>query len=166
MSKKDTAPTKILASINANLFQVRLTSERATLTPALPNKAPQQVQLRTDTSSDFSIGLDSDDKPRILTITVNYKATLKTLDTEKQIVDYEANHEALFNLIGWAGFDDWTDMPPEAISPYLALMHNIALRKAEGTLFEMGVKGASLPRPEHFNGNESPASADDAVSVG
>lgn len=155
MSKKSTVPTKISVFIDARISQVRLVSERATCAPALPSKTSQKVELRTETTSGFSIGLDSPERPSGIVISIEYKASLKIPDTDKNIIEYEATHEAQFAIKGWIGFDDWTNMPSDAIAPYLAVVNNIALKKAEGTLLEMGFKGVSLPQPE-FDGVLSP----------
>lgn len=159
MSTDRTEPAKHLAFINARLTHVRLASETATSAPAPPSKAPQQVQLRTETSSGFTMGLDSPEKPSVLVIGIVYKVSLIIPDTENKVAEYEAKYEAQFSLIEWTGFDDWTNMPQSALSPYLAFIHNIASRKAEETLLEMGVKGVTLPQPEKFDGNESQVSA-------
>lgn len=147
-----TTPTKKSAYIDARLSQVRLVSERATCAPILPNNESKQVQLRIDTSSGFTIGFDKPESPTIIVITVNYKAALRTEDTDKIIVEYEATHEAQFSVAGWAGFDDWLSMPTDVMAPYLTVVNNVALKKAEATIVEMGVKGASLPQPEYLDG--------------
>lgn len=150
MSKNSTTPIKKSAFINARLSQLRLVSERATCAPSLP--ADQQVQLRTDTTSGFSIGIDSPDKPKLIVMRIDYKVSLKIEGTDNNILDYEATHEALFAIEGWTGFDDWTNMPPDGAAPYVTILNNIALRKAERILLEMGFKGVSLPQPERFDG--------------
>jgi hypothetical protein len=156
MSKNSTKPTKKLTFIDARLSQVRLVSERATCAPAFPSKEPQQVQLRTETTSGFSIGLDIPEKPSVIVININYKASLKVQDTDRNVIEYEATHEAQFSIEGWIGFDDWLNMPSDAIAPYLTVVNNIALRKAECIILEMGIKGVSLPLPERFDGALSP----------
>lgn len=145
-------PTKKSSYIDARLSQVRLVSEHATCTPALPNKETQQVRLRIETTSGFTIGLDKPESPTIIVIAVNYKAMLKAEDTDKLIVEYEATHEAQFTVAGWAGFDDWLDMPTDVMAPYLTVVNNVALKKAEATILDMGIKGASLPQPERLDG--------------
>ncbi len=151
MTKKPKKSTQNLPFINARLTHARLVSEKATSTAIVWSKEPSQVQLRTETSSTFSIGLDSPDAPKLILIKIDYKVALKTLDTDKLILEYEASHEAQLSIKNWTGFDDWTNMPSIAVAPYLAVLNNIALRKAEGTIFEMGFKGVVIPQPETFD---------------
>lgn len=151
MSTSSTNLNKKLAFIDARLTQSRLTSERA-ICAALTNQEPFQTEIKTDTASNFTIGLDSLETPKVIVITIEFVASLKFHESSKNLLDYEAKHEVVFSIEGWTGFDDWTDLPSEAIAPYLAIVHNIARNKADATMIEMGFKGISLPQPEHFNG--------------
>lgn len=163
MSNNTPTSTTKKAFIDARLSQSRLTSEQA-ICAALTNQAPIQVQIKTDTASSFSIGLDLPETPKVIVINIDFKASLKISDTEKNLIDYEAKHEVQFALEGWIGFVDWTNVPSEAIAPYLAIVHNIARSKAELTISEMGFKGIVLPQPENFNGELLPFNHDMALS--
>lgn len=156
MSKSSTPPTKKSAFIDARLSQSRLLSEHATCA-TLTNKEPLQAQLRADTASGFTIGLDLPEEPKVIVISIEFKAILKTLVGDNDLIEYEAKHEVQFIIEGWTGFDDWTNLPSESIAPYLAVVHNIARKKAEATIIEMGFIGLSLPQPEHFDGKLLPA---------
>jgi hypothetical protein len=150
MSKKKVIPTKKSAYINARLSQLRLVSERASTAQILPSTQP--MQLQTEVTSGFSIGINSPNEPTLIVMRIDYKAILKILGTDNKILEYEATHEAMFAIERWAGFDDWTNMPTDGITPYMTIINNIALRKAEGTILEMGFKGIALPQPERFDG--------------
>ncbi|MDP2031611.1 MAG: hypothetical protein Q8K12_18405 [Thiobacillus sp.] len=146
--------TKGQAFINARPLQVRLVNERATSAPAQPSKEPKKIELRTETGSQFEIGLDNPEAPTLLNVAINFEVRLTVIETEKKLVDYEAKHEVQFSLISWVGFDDWLNVPSDALSPYLGVVHDIALRRAENTLLEMGLRGVGLPRPQTFDGPE------------
>lgn len=150
MSTDSATSTDSRAFVDASLSHVRLVSVRAKSETPATNKEGQQVQLRTDTTSGFTIGVDSVDKPSAMLVTIDFKASLKIPETENPIIQYEARHEARFEIVGWTGFSNWSDMPSDAISSYLATVHNIALRKAEEIILEMGLKGVTLPQPESF----------------
>ena len=145
MSKQTLQSTKEGAFINATLAQARLVSEHVTSVPGAPSSEPKQIQLRVDTSSAFSIALDDMTKPNHILVEIDYKLSLKKQDTDKQLLDYEAKHVAQFNIARWLGFDDWTDVPNGAMAPYLAMIQNIAMRRAESTLVDMGLRGINLP---------------------
>lgn len=163
MSDNSESPIKNKAFINARLSNVRLLSEKAILAPTIQTKQPQQVQLQIETATSFSFGLDSPINPSIIVIGIDYKVSLKNPNTEKQVIECETRHEAQFALVDWTGIEDWSLIQSIAISPYLAFMHNIALRKAELTILEMGLKGVSLPTPVTFDGDNSPANVVDKV---
>ena len=145
MSRQTIQSTKEGAFINATLAQTRLVSERVTSASGTPSKEPKEIQLRVDTSSGFSIALDDMTRPNHILVEIDYKLSLKKQDGDKQLLDYEAKHVAQFNIASWLGFDDWTDVPHGAMTPYLAMIQNIAMRRAEGTLVEMGLRGINLP---------------------
>jgi len=145
MSRQILQPTKEGAFINATLSQTRLVSEHVVSAPSTPSKEPKEIQLRVDTSSAFSVALDDMTGPKHILVEIVYKVNLKTQDTDKQLVEYEAKHVAQLDLASWLGFDDWTDVPNGAMAPYLAMIQNIAMRRAEGTLVDMGVRGINLP---------------------
>ena len=163
MSRQILQSTKEGAFINATLTQTRLVSERVTSIPTAPSKEPKDIQLRIDTSSSFSVDLDDLTKPKHILVYIDYKVSLKTLDTEKQFVDYEAKHVAQFNIASWLGLDDWTDVPGGAMAPYLAMIQHIAMRHAENTLVEMGLRGISLPASPVDKSNVTEAKADIAA---
>lgn len=148
-----------VAFVSAKPLQGRLVSESVSSAPAKSSTAQQRVELRTDTTSNFAIGLDDQVAPKTISVEIEFRTLIKQPDTEKIIVSYESKHEMQFGVIAWIGFSDWTDMPQQAITPYLAMIHDIAIRRAESTLHEMGVRGARLPRPDDFGqNNQTPAS--------
>jgi len=112
------------------------------------------MQLETETTSNFEIGLDDPQNPKVLSVEIEFAVSMKQPDSEKLVVDYFAKHHAQFNVISWIGFDDWVELPEEALAPYIAMVHDIALRKADVTLHEMGIRGSGLPRPDSFAGFE------------
>jgi hypothetical protein len=160
MSKQILQSTKEDAFINATLAQTRLLSERVTSASSKANKEPKEIQIRVDTSSGFSVALDNVTKPNIIFVEIVYKVNLKAQDTDKQLIDYEAKHVALFNLVGWFGFNDWSDVPNSAMAPYLAMAQNIAIRRAEGTMDAMALRGISLPVTPVINSDISEIKSD------
>lgn len=151
------------AFINAQISLSRLVSEKAVSSPASPNKEPQQVQLRAETSSAISIGVDSPEKPTAIAIGFDYKVLLMIPDVDKVFMEYEARHEAQFVINEWTGFDDWTLVPQSALNPYIAMMQNMAIKRAESTISEMGMKGVALPFPDKFDGTNSLANGGEVV---
>jgi hypothetical protein len=142
------------AFINAKPAQVRLVSERATSAPAPPKSEQKKTELRTETTSQFEIGIDNTDTPEALSVTITFGVTLSFPELEKKLVEYEGKHEIQYKVLSWGGFSDWVNVPPGALAPYLAVVHDVALRRAESTLLEMGLRGVALPRPETFDGPE------------
>lgn len=144
---------KTNAFVNARISQGRLVSESLTSSPAKAGSGQQQVKLRTDTSSSFALGLDDPVEPKTITVEIQFRVRMTQIEAEKLIVDYEAKHEVQFDLIASEGVTDWMNLPPGALTPYSAMAHDIAIRRAEGTLHDMGLRGATLPRPTSFNGD-------------
>ncbi len=135
-------------------------SERATSSPAKPvakedqEQPVKQVQLQTETTSNFEIGLDDPLSPKVINIEVELIVVMKAPDQEKSLVEYQAKHQATFQILGSTGFSNWEDVPEEALAPYVAMTHDRAVRKAEITLYEMGLRGSGLPRPQNFSNEE------------
>jgi hypothetical protein len=124
-----------------------------TSSPIKVNKEPMQIQLRIDTASNFSVGLDDLVSPSEITIEIDYKVSLKTQDTEKLVAEYNSKYIAQFNIVAWLGFEDWMNVPHDALAPYFAIAQNISLRRAENTFSDMGFNGVVLPQPTSFDAN-------------
>lgn len=139
--------------INAKVLQSRMLNESATSFPsAAPNiKEPRSVQIRTDASSNFTVGLDNTENPTEMMLEITFKATLKTEETEKLLVEYESKHAAQFKIFAWTGFSDWMDVPSDALTPYFLFISDIAIRRGEATLLELGFRGVRLPIADNFN---------------
>lgn len=128
-------------------------SEHVTSAPAI-GVEQQQVQLSTESSSSVEIGLDNPVTPKIFNLGIEFQVLMKQSDIDKVVVDYKSKHEMQFSLIDWTGFTDWMKMPGQAAIPYIAMLHDIAIRRAESTLHEMGFRGVALPRPVTFDTDE------------
>lgn len=165
MSDTGMVHTNKSAFINAKISISRLVSEKAISSPASPTKEPQQVQLRTETSSAISIGIDSPNKPSAIAIGFDYKVSLMIQGTDKVVMEYEARHEAQFVIDEWTGFDDWTLVPQSALNPYIAMMQHMAIKRAENTISEMGMKGVTLPFPERFDGQNASTDEDEVLAA-
>ena len=135
------------AFVDLRLNQVRLMNESFVVMPTPSEEAGKPVQLKTDTSSGFSVSLDNLEKPTSLTIELEYKAALSTPNAESKIVDYSSKYFAVFDFVKSTGVDDWAAVPDETFEPYFAMVHQAAVKRAEITFHEAGLKGAGLPRP-------------------
>ena len=147
------------AFISARPAQVRLVSERATSAPASPGSEPKKAEVKAETTSQFEIGIDNPDAPEAISVTITFGVTLVLPALDKKLVEYECKHEVQYRVLNWGGFSDWVNVPPDALAPYLAMVHEVALRRAESTLLEMGLGGVALPRTETFSGPEPISSA-------
>ncbi|WP_139326295.1 hypothetical protein [Azonexus hydrophilus] len=145
----DNAASNVFVDLRLN--QMRLVSENFVAMPPPSEEAGKPVQLKTDTSSGFSVGLDDLEKPTSFTIELEYKAALSIPNTESKIVDYSSKYFAVFDLVRSTGVEDWTAVPDETFESYFAVVHQAAVRRAEITFHEAGLKGAGLPRPAALN---------------
>lgn len=145
------------AFVNAKVLRGRLIRESVNSMLAAGMVNQRQVELHSETASNFAIGLDNPENPRILSIEIEFRATLRYQETQENVVDYESKHEMRFELISWTGIVNWgTDLSPTVLAPYASMIHDIAVRRAESTLHELGLSGARLPRPDNFGqDNES-----------
>lgn len=155
MTTQTPPDTKDRAFLDARLSRARLVSEEVSSAPIQISKEPKQVQLRIETASSFSVGLDDLASPSEITIEIEYKANLKTQDTDKLLTEYVSKHAAQFSVIAWLGFDDWMNIPQSALAPYFSIAQNIALRRAENTFSDMGFSGVVLPQPTSFEGADT-----------
>ncbi len=80
-------------------------------------------------------------------IEIEYSAILKLEETSKELANYSAKHAAQFRIADSIGIKDWTKPPEEAMAPLILSLQLIALRRAEATFMEMGLKGVNLPNP-------------------
>lgn len=133
--------------INARLEQTRLVSEHINAEAEIrqsPNE-PKPVQIRTETASSFAVGLNHPTTPSAFQVTVEYSAVFKLEGTDVKIADYKGTHCAEFKIVSWGGFDDWPQVVQSAMVPYFAMSHNVALRRAQRTLLDMGLGSVVLP---------------------
>lgn len=140
------------AFVDAKMLGSRLVTEQVNATLA-SHKSQERLQLEVETSSDFSIGLNDPTNPTELHINIQYKVILRTA-TKDVLVEYEVEHSGTFGISAWTGFTDWTTLETIMVEPSLAIMHQIALRRAEATIIEMGIRGVKLPIPMSFNATE------------
>lgn len=151
------------AFLDARLIQTRLVSEKVeSSVPSGFSTGPQQAELTTNTQSTFSVALNDPLKPTDILIEVHYQVALKRPTAESSFVTYEAKHTAQFKLTAWTGFEDWSRAPHEALAPYLGMLNHLATQRAELALFDLGVRGATLPRVTDFqlqNGYSAPSAA-------
>lgn len=138
--------TKEEAFLNAILSQTRLASEQITTAPGRPGRGTTELQAKTDMSSSFAVALDNTEKPTHLHIEIDFKVSVKIANTEKQLALYEAKHVVQFNVINWSGFD-WSNAPNDVMIPYFAMIQHIAMRRADVSFIEMGMRGIVLPTP-------------------
>ncbi|WP_200384215.1 hypothetical protein [Rhodocyclus tenuis] len=134
------------AFVDLRLIQIRLVTENFSTIHPPPSGMAGQVQLKTDTSSAFSVGLDDLENPKSLTIELDYQASLSAPSVEKTFVDYSSKYFANFDILRSTGFQDWRNLPDEAFDAYFSIVHQFAVARAESTLCEAGLKGTGLPR--------------------
>lgn len=139
------------AYLDARVIQVRLLSAELRSAPSQPSATPQQIELNINTTIGFTLAVDDINSPKGLLIDIDFTAQLLAKDTGKEVANYKSKHSGQFVIIAWQGFHEWSQAPNEAIAPYLSLLHGIAIRRAENTFGEMGLKGINLPRPESFD---------------
>lgn len=151
MTKSASDAIKERVFVDARLSQHRMVKEQATSASARFSKTPNQVQVRTETTSGFSVALDNPAVPTELLIEIDYKVEIKIPDKDTPVVSYESKHAVQFTIVGWGGFKDWTAVPTETFSAYFAVTHNIALTRAENTLAAMGLRSVALPRQINFD---------------
>jgi hypothetical protein len=145
MTKSPSSDTAVRIFVDAILTNSRMIKEQATSLPSRFTSAPNQLQVRTETSSEFRVGLDNPEAPKDLLIEVDYKVQLLSQEGDKQLASYEATHVGQFMISSWGGFTDWAEVPTDTFSSYFAVLHHIALSRAENTLGALGLKGG-LPR--------------------
>lgn len=163
MTQSSPAIDKDRAFIDARFSQSRIIREQATSTPTPFSKGPTQLQVRTDTSSGFAVGLDNTETPTEFIVEIDYKVDLTLQETNKPVATYEAKHAVQFVIRGWSGFTQWKDVPAQALSPYFAVAQNLAIVRAENSLAAMGLRGLPLPRQIDFENPATPASQEAAA---
>jgi hypothetical protein len=126
-------------------------SESASSVHGRASPGSQQLELRTDVSSNFTIALDNPASPANLLVEVEFRAGLRLPDSEDLLFTYVAKHVAQFKIVGATGFDDWAAIPEGALGPYLAITNALAQRSAERTILDMGLRGVALPRATQFD---------------
>jgi hypothetical protein len=149
--------------LSARLIQARLVSEHVDSAPAQSTSEPKPVQLRTETTSKFGVALDDPKTPTGVLIQVDYTITLKTLKldgTDLVVADYKGKHTAEFKILDWGGFEDWTQPPHPTLVPYFAMSHNVAIRRAQQTLLDMGLGQVILPVLTEFSFPATPGTSE------
>lgn len=143
--------TEPRAFVDARFVQQRMVSESISSLPGKPSVAPQQVQIRAEVGSNFSVGINNPEKPTEMFIEAEFRVVLKLAENEKELVSYLAKHMAHFKILGWTGFSEWPSIPEGALGPYFAMTYGIAQQRAEHTLQDMGLRGVALPRVSNFD---------------
>ncbi len=144
--------------LDARLVLSRLVSERAGSLAPTPIQEQRSVQARAESSTQIEIGLHPATDPNSLTITISYKVSIKSEGMEKPIGEYECIYYSVFRIVRSIGITDWNKLPMSVVAPYVATTVQVAIRRAEATLQEMGINGGPLPRPE-LRDTEIPASS-------
>lgn len=139
-----------MSHIDARLLQARLVSEQVTSSPGQTTPDVKQVQVRTETTTALTLGLDDPKKPKAMTIDLAYQVNHVVAETNKKLVEYQAKHSALFTIHSQSGIESWLNIPTDALAPYVAFLHGMAMRRAEHTFLDMGIRGVALPRLEEF----------------
>ncbi len=96
------------------------------------------------TGSSFHVGVNDPLVPAEMNIEVQYSVLLKDEATKNILVQYESRHGGRFKILSWNGFDDWSTPPYNAMFPYLAFLHHLAVRRAETAISETGMRGLKL----------------------
>lgn len=143
--------TSARAFVDARFVQTRVVSESVSSMPGRPVVQPQQIQLRAEVASNFAVGLNDPANPTEMFIEMDFRVELKLPDTEKTLVSYAAKHTSYFKIVGWMGFDEWSNIPEGALGPYFSMGYGLAQNRAEQTLLDMGLKGVALPRANNFD---------------
>ena len=133
------------AFVNARLVQTRLVSEQIDSVAMQSTTEPKPVQFKAETTAGFTVALDHPQTPKGLLIEVQYNVALKLAESDKAIANYSGKHAGEFKLIAFSGFEEWANIPHQSLIPYFAMMHNVALRHAQRTLFDMGLGAIVLP---------------------
>jgi hypothetical protein len=136
--------------VDARLTQARLVSEQVTSLPGQMGKEVRQVQVRTETNTGLSVGLDDPINPKNMTIDLEYKVVHIVNESNQKLVEYQSKHTSLFGIVSQSGIDSWLNPPKEALAPYFSFVHGMAMRRAEHTFLDMGIRGVVLPRIEDF----------------
>ncbi|MEJ2653137.1 MAG: hypothetical protein P8173_15455, partial [Gammaproteobacteria bacterium] len=61
-----------------------------------------------------------------------------------------SKHRALYHIANYDGIDDWSEMSDDVLLPYISMIHDMANRKAENILLELGLRGVKLPIPDNI----------------
>ena len=64
---------------------------------------PQQVEVRAEVKSNFSVGLDNPEKPTEMFIELEFRVDLKLPEKEKDLVSYLANTQHISKLLDGRG---------------------------------------------------------------
>lgn len=145
--------------VHAHLTQARLVSEQVTSLPGQMTNDPKPIELRTETSSGFSVGLDHPEKPKTMLIELVFKVTHVLNETSQKVAEYEAKHMAIFEIRGQSHISSWLNVPTGALAPYFSFLHGAATRRAEHTFLDMGLRGVVLPRIEDYGKSETQPTA-------
>ena len=165
MSPQASGANKAHAFLDAKLSSSRLVNEEVKSAPTQFGNGRTQVELRIETTSSFTVGLDHPTAPTLLLIEINFKTFIKAKDSEKTFIEYESKYAAQFNVKAWIGFDDWTNIPTGVLSSYFAIVHALAVKRAESTFSEMGVRGVEIPNPPEFSESQKMLVQDNSDSA-
>lgn len=135
--------------IDARLTLIRLLSESFSAAPPEgAKKTPGdtvEVSLKTQTTSGFSVGLSDLSRPESIQIELEFSVSLSLKETSVRVAEYSAKHSAIFSIVGWGGFDDWTKLHDSSFAPSFATVQHFAVKRAEETLLDAGFRGISIP---------------------
>lgn len=148
--------TELNQFIDARLSQLRLVSESATssVPSSKAEEEAQKVEIKTESSSAFTVGLNDLENPSSIQIELQYTVALVIQSTGMQLVNYSTQHAATFDVMKWAGIADWSNVPDGLFDLYFAMINQHATQRAEETLLAMGFRGIQIPRLKSFSNPE------------
>jgi hypothetical protein len=107
-------------------------------------------KLHTQTNTSFEIAYPEASGTSEFIIVIDYRASVRGIRLQNDICKYSCKFYARFEVLGFSGFDSWSNMPPDAPAPYFSFSDYLVRQRALNHFRAAGFDAVQLPIPEQL----------------
>lgn len=146
------ASTELPAFVNAVIRLSKVVEESTVIGATASADRARNVETKTETNSEFSIGVEKPSAPDSFQVQVSYRVVLSNAKDSAVYLTYTSRWVAVFKVLSVSAELNWTDAPPEVFAPYFSFLHLLVRERAQASMDIAGARGPGLPVPDNISG--------------
>lgn len=154
------ASTDLPAFVNAILRSSKVVEESIVIGATALAGRTGDVEMKNETNSEFSIGVDKPSTPDSFQVQISYKVALSNIKDSAVYLTYTSKWVAVFKVLSVSAELNWTNANPGVFAPYFSFVHWLVRERAQASLDIAGARGPALPVPDNISGEIAGAEPD------